>query len=433
MAYKETIEKINSFQKYGSQLGLDRILRLLELLGNPQNTMKIIHVAGTNGKGSVCRFLYSVLQENGYKVGLFTSPYLVRINEKIEFNGFEISHEDLAICTDEVLEKVDQMLKEGMDSPTEFELITAISFVYFSKQRIDFLILEVGLGGKGDSTNVMDKPVISVITSISYDHMEYLGDTLEEIAKVKSGIIKKGVPIVFNVADEDAASTIKEVAMIKGSKSVEVKKNTYKLIERSLNGYTFDTTIEGDEYKKLFISMIGEHQVENAICALSVIKVLEDEQIIKMNRDKVYAGMGKARQIGRLEIMRKEPYVIIDGAHNEAGVEALAMTLKHHFQRDKILMVIGMLSDKKIDKLIEKFGMITDEFVATEPDNPRKLSAEELSSRVQKSGKRCIAIPIIKEACSYAVNKLPSYDVIVFAGSLYLIGKVREILKNEEK
>lgn len=433
MTYEETIEKIHSFQKFGSRLGLDRMSRLMELLGNPQNNMKIIHVAGTNGKGSVCRYIYSILQENGYRVGLYTSPFLERFTERIEFNGSEITPDDLAMCTVQVLEKVKLMLQEGNESPTEFEIITAICFVYFEKQDMDFLVLEVGLGGTGDSTNVVNKSVVSVITSISYDHMEYLGDSLEKIAKEKAGIIKQGVPVVFNVEDEDAIRTIKAVARAKECKIYEVNKTKYNIIEKTIKGYTFDTKIEGEEYSRLFISMLGIHQVGNVICALTVIKTLENEKIIRIDKEKVYAGIRKAKQAGRLEILSNNPYVIIDGAHNEAGVEALGIVIREHFPDSKILLIVGMLKDKKIDKLIEKFGLISDEFVATEPDNPRKLSADELCKQVQQTGKRCISIPNAQEACAYMTSNLSSYDVILFAGSLYLIGKVRGVLRDEEK
>jgi dihydrofolate synthase/folylpolyglutamate synthase len=433
MTYEEAIEKIHSFQKFGSKLGLERMTRLMELLGNPQDRMKIIHVAGTNGKGSVCRYLYSVLQENGYRAGLYTSPYLQRFTERIEYNGSEISGEDLAACTEEVLEKVSQMLSEGMDSPTEFELITAIGFAYFARKEIDFLILEVGLGGTGDSTNIMKNPVASVITSISFDHMEYLGNTLEKIATQKAGIIKTNVPVIFNVSDSGAARAILDIAGEKGSKSYPVSSIQPENIVKTVDGYTFDVRIAEEDYRNLSISMIGMHQVGNAICALSVIEVLKNENIICVDKERIYAGMKKARQTGRLEVLRKDPYVIIDGAHNEAGVEALGAALKEHFTGKKILMVIGMLADKKIDKLVEKFSLITDDFIATEPDNPRKLSANELCRHVQKAGNHCIAIPNPENACQAVAERLSRYDVAVFAGSLYLIGKVRDLLKNEEE
>lgn len=432
MTYQETLDRIHSFQKFGSRLGLERMTRLMELLGNPQETMKVIHVGGTNGKGSVCRFLYSVLKENGYKTGLYTSPFLERFTERIEFNGSEIPEEDLIRCTELVLEQVPRMLAEGMESPTEFELITAIAFLYFSEQDIDFLILEVGLGGKGDSTNVVSKPVASVITSIAFDHMDYLGDTLEKIAIEKAGIIKPSVPVIFHVQDEKAAAAIRKIAEAAGSRSCEVHGIPYELREKTVDGYRFDTKIDGIEYGDLAISMIGIHQISNALCALTTLAVLHKNNLIKLDQDKLYSGFRKAKQTGRFEILRKEPFLIIDGAHNEAGAEALRIAVADHFQGSRILMITGMLADKKIDGLLDQFEMIADDFIATEPDNPRKLSAAELCGMIRKRGKQCIAMKDPEEACRYAETALSAYDVVVFAGSLYLIGKVRGILTHEK-
>lgn len=432
MTYEETLERIHSFQKYGSRLGLERMSRLLELLGNPQERMKVIHVAGTNGKGSVCRYLYSVLQENGYKAGLYTSPYLERFTERMEYNGSEISQEDLSAYTEKVLGKVELMIEEGMESPTEFELITAVAFQYFSEKDLDFLVLEVGLGGSGDSTNMVNRPEISVITSISFDHMEYLGDTLEKIAIEKAGIIKPGVPAVFAVEDETAAEAIRKIAQVNGSEMYEVGNDSYQIQRADVDRYTFDAVAAGVQYHNLSISMIGRHQVKNALCALTVLEVLKAKGRVNLDRDKLYAGFRKAKQTGRFEIMRRNPFVIIDGAHNEAGADSLRLALQEHFSGSRILMVVGMLADKKIDKLLDKFEMITDDFIATEPDNPRKLSASDLCCQIRQRGKNCIAVKDPEEACRYA-ESLSSYDVLVVAGSLYLIGKVRGLLIHEEK
>jgi dihydrofolate synthase/folylpolyglutamate synthase len=328
---------------------------------------------------------------------------------------------------------VDLMLKEGMESPTEFELITAIAFLYFSEQNIDFLVLEVGLGGTGDSTNMVSRPVMSVITSISYDHMEYLGDTLEKIAAEKAGIIKPGVPVVFNVDDGKAAAAIRRVADEKGSRIYEVNSTAYDIKEKNVDCYTFDSEILGTEYRNLSITMIGDHQIGNAVCALTVLEVLRKENLAKLDMGKLYSGFRKARQTGRFEILSKEPFVIIDGAHNEAGAESLKAVMKEHFPESRILMVTGMLADKKIDKLLDKFELIADDFIATEPDNPRKLSAIDLCSQIQKRGKSCAAIEDPEKASRYAGKLSSSYDVTLYAGSLYLIGKIRGLLNHEEK
>ena len=433
MTYEEALDRIHSFQKFGSRLGLERMSRLMEHLGNPQESMRVIHVAGTNGKGSVCRYLYSVLRENGYKTGLYTSPFLERFTERIEYDGSEISKEDLVRYTERALAGVEAMLAEGMESPTEFELVTAIAFLYYSEQDIDFLILEVGLGGAGDSTNMVSSPVASVITSISFDHMEYLGDTLEKIAGEKAGIIKPGVPVIFHVEDDAAAQVIRRTADEKGCRRYEVSDHAYRVLEKTVDGYTFDAEIEGTQYHRLFISMIGMHQVQNAVCALTVLEVLRKEHQIDLERDNIYSGFRKAKQAGRFEILRKEPYVILDGAHNEAGAEALRTVITQHFTGRRILMVTGMLADKKIDKLLDHFEMITDQFIATEPDNPRKLSASELCVYIEKRGKNCIAIADPAEACRYAGSLSSAYDVIICAGSLYLIGNIRGLLHHEKE
>lgn len=437
MTYEEVIDKIHNLNRFGSKLGLERIEKLMDLLGNPQNKMKVIHVAGTNGKGSVSRYLSTVLIENGYHVGLYTSPFLERFSERMEFDGEEISKEDLVLGAEEVFSKVDIMISEGLDSPTEFEVVTAIAFCYFQNKKSDFVVLEVGLGGRGDSTNIIEKPVATVITSISYDHMEYLGDTLEKIAIEKAGILKPGVPMISNVKDQIAADVIKRMAEEKGCPHYGMPLAKVKNLEKDIEGYSFDVKfsmkmahdIETKSYVKLCISMIGMHQVDNAVCALSVMEVLRKEKVIKIEDEKVYAGMKKAKQAGRLEVLCKNPYLILDGAHNEAGAQALKEAIKELFPNAKILMVIGMLADKEITEILEQFCQISDNFVATEPDNPRKFNAEILCQEVQAKGKNCIAIPDAIDACQYLEKNKENYDLIVVAGSLYLIGAVRGKIK----
>lgn len=441
MTYEQLMEKIHGVSRFGSKLGLERMTKLMELLGNPQNSMKVIHIGGTNGKGSVSRYLSTVLLENGYQVGLYTSPFLERFSERIECNGEEISKEELITAGEEVFQQVDRMVNMGFDSPTEFEIVTAIGFRHFKNKHVDFVVLEVGLGGKGDSTNVVENPVATVITSIAYDHMEYLGDTLEKIAAEKAGILKSGVPMISNVKDQGAAETIKRMAEEKGCPFYGYPLGTVENLSQSMGSYTFDAsiTVENNKnkaikkYENMAISMIGLHQVENALCALTVIEVLRNGNIINIEDKTIYAGMKKAVQTGRLEILAEKPYIIIDGAHNEAGAEALKLTIQEHFSGKKVLMVVGMLADKKVDKMLNHFCDIADDFVATEPDNERKLSAEALCKAVLDKGKNCIAISRTDEVCWYFKMYRKDYDVIIIAGSLYLIGAVRRILKNEEK
>lgn len=425
-AYEQTLQRIHALNRFGSRLGLERIEKLMELLGNPQDSMKVIHIAGTNGKGSVSRYLYTVLREGGYHVGLYTSPFLERFTERIEYDGEEISPAGLVNAAESVFAKVDEMINCGLDSPTEFEVVTAIAFCYFQKMGAEFIVLEVGLGGRGDSTNVLKHPVACVVTSISYDHMEYLGNTLEKIAAEKAGIFKPQVPVIANVKDAAAAAVIRSKAEELGCPYYGWPLGEIKNRERSLFGYTFDT--EG--YQQLRISMIGDHQVENALCALAVIEVLNRGNIINIDKKAVYEGMFKAVQPGRFEVLGQHPYLVIDGAHNEAGAAALAKTVAELFPQAKILMMVGILADKKSDQLLDSFCAIAEDYVATEPDNVRKLAAQILWEEIQKRGKNCTAIAEPEEACRYLIKKKGEYDLIIVAGSLYLIGAVRGILKN---
>jgi dihydrofolate synthase/folylpolyglutamate synthase len=426
--YNEAIENIHAFGKFGSKLGLSRMTRLMALLGNPQDALRIIHVAGTNGKGSVCRYIYTMLQEAGYRTGIYTSPYLERFTERIEFDGQEITEEDLARYTTMVLEKAAIMVAEGGESATEFEVITAIGFCYFADRKADFLVLEVGLGGTGDSTNIVKHPEVAVITSISFDHMDYLGDTLCEIAIEKAGIIKAKTPVVVCVEDPSAKEAIRQVASAMQSEWWDVALYKTDHVLKTIDGYGFDVKIVEKQYENLQIGMIGMHQIRNAVCALTAVEVLRKNNLISITDEMIYSGMKKAKQTGRFEVLKKTPYFIIDGAHNEAGAESLAEAMSDHFKGKRILMVVGMLSDKKIDKILDVFFSITEDFIASEPDNPRKLSADELCAQILSKGKACRAIPDVWDAVRFAADQEKRFDVILFAGSLYLIGKVRHIL-----
>ena len=429
----KAIEKIHEFERFGSILGLERMTNLLELLGNPQDGLKVIHVAGTNGKGSTCRYMYSILQEAGYKTGLYTSPFLEKFNERIEFNGDMISDEDLSVYTDRVLAEVKNMTDKGLESPTEFEVVTAIAFLYFKEKACDYVILEVGLGGSGDSTNVCKKPLVTAITSVSFDHMDRLGNTIEEIAREKAGIIKDGCPIVTSCQDEAALGVIRTVAEEHGCQYIQTKDVEISISKEGLSGYQFDTRLLEEYYGKLEISMTGRHQIDNAVCALTVLKVLEQQDNIKINDEDLYNGLKKARQYGRFEVMTdldEKPVIIIDGAHNIDGATALRKSMDVLCKDKKVLMAIGMLADKDVNGIIGEFTKITKDFVITEPDNPRKLTADKLAALLEKEGCTCHVAPMAEDACVQVEEIKDQYDVVLFAGSLYLIGKIRSILKN---
>lgn len=434
MTYDEALEKIHSFNVFGSRLGLERMKKLLEILGDPHKDMKVIHVAGTNGKGSVCRYVYSILTECGYRVGAYFSPYLERFTERIEFAGREIPADDLVRCTEIALDAVSKMMAEGYESPTEFELVTAIGMIYFAQQDADFIILEVGLGGIGDSTNVCDKPMVTAVTSISYDHMAQLGNTLEEIAANKAGILKSGVPVVACVDDPGAERVIMERAIQLDAPYIDVKKSEISNVHRSVSGYGFDISTGSSAYKGIKLSMTGEHQINNAACALNIIDVLRS-QGISIPPGSVAEGLAKAVQPGRFEVMSKDPLIIIDGAHNQAGVEAMVKTVKDNLGDARILFCTGILADKDFSLMASVIAELKADIIVTTVPNPRTLGAEDLGEvfrelEIYKSGKRSVKVySDYKEAVRAALDAAADYDAVVWAGSLYLIGAVRAELR----
>lgn len=453
------ISKIHAFEKFGSILGLERMTILMELLGNPQDDLKVIHVAGTNGKGSICRYLYCVLQAAGYKTGLYISPFIEVFNERIEAGGVYISDEDLAKYTDRVLAQVKVMTDAGHPSPTEFEVITAVAFLYYKEQGCDYVVLEVGLGGRGDSTNIVKNPLATIIASISFDHTDRLGNTIEEIAAEKAGIIKPGCPVITSCEDEAALDVIRRTAHEKGCMYLETRNMPYTVKEESLTGYKLDVSIEwvragGIPHKSTFkdveISMTGEHQIQNLKAALAALCVLEEQGIItlptiklpEIPEDALYEGLKAARQPGRLEVMKEGSLItgkpedgltiIIDGAHNDDGARALTAAMDQFCSGSRVLMGTGILADKDVDAVLGHFAQITKDFVLTEPDNPRKMTAADAAAHIEALGGRALIIEAdIETAVKAALEKAETegIDVLLFAGSLYLIGAVRGILR----
>lgn len=425
------IDRIHEFNRFGMVLGLDRMEELLRRLGNPQDDLKVIHVAGTNGKGSVSKYLEEGLSACGYKMGLYTSPYIETFNERIRYDGADISDEDLEYYGQKVVSAAEAMVADGLDSPTEFEVVTAIAFLYFADRQADIAILEVGLGGIGDSTNVVKSPLASVITSISYDHMAQLGSSLAEIAVNKAGIIKTGCPVIANVPQRDAAKIIARKAYAMGSRLYDISGIRAAVSDETPFSQRVSMELYEKSYSDVEISMVGRHQVENLKTALATLEILRKSGAVKLDREALYEGLKRARQPGRFEVISEDPLVIIDGAHNEAGAQALQETMVQHFAGKKILLVAGILADKEIDSIVKFLTKITDHIIVTEPDNPRKLAAEKLAEHVADFGVAAEAVSDVEAAVHRAKELADGYDVILFAGSLYLIGDVRRLWRNE--
>lgn len=425
------IDRIHEFNRFGMVLGLDRMEELLRRLGNPQDDLKVIHVAGTNGKGSVSKYLEEGLSACGYKMGLYTSPYIETFNERIRYDGADISDEDLEYYGQKVVSAAEAMVADGLDSPTEFEVVTAIAFLYLADRQADITILEVGLGGIGDSTNVVKSPLASVITSISYDHMAQLGSSLAEIAVNKAGIIKTGCPVIANVPQRDAAKIIARKAYAMGSRLYDISGIRAAVSDETPFSQKVSMELYEKSYSDVEISMVGRHQAENLKTALATLEILRKSGAVKLDREALYEGLKRARQPGRFEVISEDPLVIIDGAHNEAGAQALQETMAQHFAGKKILLVAGILADKEIDSIVKFLTKITDHIIVTEPDNPRKLAAEKLAGHVADFGVAAEAVSDVEAAVHRAKELADGYDVILFAGSLYLIGDVRRLWRNE--
>lgn len=431
MNYNEALQFIHESHKFGMRLGLDNIKKLLELLGDPQNNLKIIHVAGTNGKGSTCSFISSILKESGYKVGLYTSPFLETFTERIRVNGENIREEEVGKIVSLIKEKIEIMVSEGYSYPTEFEIVTAMAFYYYNQEKVDFVALEVGLGGRYDATNVIDKPVVSAITSISLDHTGILGDTLAKIAFEKGGIIKEDCPTIVYPQKEEASEVIKNICAEKKSKYIECDFKNIEIKSSNINSQIYNCNINGKELRDLEIKLIGDHQIKNSILALNVIEYLNDIKITNISEENIRKGLLETKWPGRIEKISENPMFIIDGAHNEEGAKSLANSIDKYFENKNKILVIGMLEDKDIDSVLDLLIPKFNNVITTTPDNPRAIDANKLKEKIERYNIEVTCKPNIKEAVDYALEISNKDDVIISAGSLYMIGNVRTIIVNK--
>lgn len=420
MNYEEALNYIHGALKFGIKLGLQNIETLLGLMGNPQDKLKYVHVAGTNGKGSTVTFISSILIEAGYKVGIYTSPCIERFNERIKVNSSEIDGEDLARITGFVKEKVDILVSKYEIYPTEFEIVMAIAFQYFYEMKCDIVVLEVGLGGRFDATNVIKEPLVSVIATISYDHMDRLGDTLEKIAFEKAGIIKDGIDVVAYPGQEQVMDVIRKVCEDRKANLHTVDFTNIKINSYSIDGQEFMY----NAWKSLKISLLGEHQVKNAVVALNAIEVLSTKGY-NISDDSILKGLLNARWPGRLEVLCKQPVFLIDGAHNGEGASALAKVLKTYFPGKKILFIVGALKDKDVISIIEPTIPLASGYITVTPDSGRALASKDMAILLSQYCKNVLVSDTIEEAIKTSLSLASKDDIICAYGSLYYIGKVR--------
>ncbi|MDR1069196.1 MAG: bifunctional folylpolyglutamate synthase/dihydrofolate synthase [Gracilibacteraceae bacterium] len=437
-AYAEALRFIRALTAFGVNLGLERMEALLELLGRPERGLPVVHIGGTNGKGSVLALLRGILTQAGHKVGAFVSPHLEDYRERITLDGVMISGADVAAGVGKMKPLLAQLLAEGVEHPTEFEVSTALALDYFAARRPDYVLLEVGLGGAIDSTNVAE-PLLSVLTSISFDHPDYLGDTLEKIAIVKAGIIKPGVPVISAPQPPEVMRVLRRTAAERGSRLIEVGRDvkwsrTGRPPRDAMDYYSPDRVYTG-----LDIGLRGGHQRLNAAVALTAAEWLRSERGARVTPGAARRGLAAAAWPGRQELLLcGGKRFLLDGAHNEEGMRTLAAALREYaggdYRRDRLILCLGVLADKEIAKMVALIAPLAARIIVVRPDSPRAAFAETAALAAACAGEElveAIADPIAGlEACRRAAG--PD-DLICVTGSFYMLGAVRAYLKKPRK
>lgn len=421
-SYAEAVRYLESLHRFGIHLGLERMEAILEKLGNPQDSLKVIHVGGTNGKGSVVAILSSVLKEAGYTVGIYTSPHLVDYTERFQINFEAISQEDFAAQVEKVRPVVEEVRKGSLGEPTEFEILTAMAFNYFKEKNVNYLVLEVGLGGRLDATNVVKAPLATIITNVELEHTAQLGETIEKIAAEKAGIIKPGVPVI-TAASGPALEVIQQVAKEKNALIFPFSAERFKLKNSNLEGVVMiDKT-----YRELHLSLLGSHQFQNGAIVVKTCEVLMNKGVT-LFKDYYKRGFKKAFWPGRFEIVRQEPIVILDGAHNPAAAKALAAATKHLLKERPVTLVLGVLEDKDYSSMLQELVPVATRIIATAPEIPRALKPEALAQAISALGKEAIIKETIAEAVEEALRITPAQETVLITGSLYTVGNARKLL-----
>lgn len=442
MTYSEVEEFIKKSYDQVIRLGLDRMAVLLEQLGNPQNSLKFIHVAGTNGKGSVCAMTARILQCAGYQTGLFTSPVISDYREQFQVNGEMITKEDFARLARLVKQACEQM----DDPPSEFEKAVALAFLYFRERHCEFVVLEVGLGGEDDATNVIKTPEIAAIVNIDFDHMGFLGNTLTQIAEKKAGIIKEAGTVVTAEQKEEVMTVLQERCSAKHADLIKTSASQIRVREKSLDGQCFDYEKKNTEgttcLQKIMLSLLGDHQCENAAVVLAIIDGLRKKGY-DISEHAIREGMENVHWPGRFELVSKDPLVIIDGAHNPDGIDALSHNLKEYFPGQKFILIAGILKDKDYQEMLKEMLSFAECFVTIAPDNPRAMSAHECALAIRACGfdGEIFESSEIGQAVKIAIQLAKKKQIGICAfGSLYSVGSLHtaismetELLQNRDR
>lgn len=420
MTYNESLDYLKSISNRGSRLGLSRILEILKLLGEPQKSLKIIHVAGTNGKGSVCRMLESILTEAGYRTGLYTSPCIDSETECYRINKENISESDFS----ETVFHIKTAEEKMNDKPTSFEFETAMAVWYFYQKKCDVVILEVGMGGRLDATNISDTPVLSVITDVALDHMDYLGNTVSEISSEKAGIIKSGCPTVFGGNNPEALKVIQTAADNLSSSLLLTERENIEIVSSGLKGSVFNY----NEYTNLKIKLAGLYQPGNAAVAIDSIKIL-NKSGFNISPNDIYNGLAAAVWAGRFEVFSNNPPIIYDGSHNPQGMTATVKSIKEYFPGEKINLIMGVMADKDYEKMVNIISPYINLAYTVTPNNQRALDGAELSDLFKKNNVNSEYQTDIYEAVSSAVSfSNKSNTPLIILGTLYMYSDIKRAI-----
>jgi len=422
------IQWLYSFDKYGWKFGLERVSLLLQRLGDPQKDLRCVHVAGTNGKGSVCQYIASVLEAAGYRVGVYTSPHLQLFSERVVIDSVPISGEEIDHFVSVVRPVVERMIAEG-EPPTFFEITTALAFLYFKEKKVDYAVVEVGLGGRFDATNVI-VPLVSVITNIALDHTDILGDTAGKIAAEKAGIIKDRVPVV-TAASGEALPVIRKIASTHSSPLTVIGEGRWTRVAHSQASQEFRVQGELREYT-ISTKLLGLYQGQNVAVALAALDQLQLQGVFIADQA-IHEGIQKAFNPGRMEIVADEPLVILDGAHNPHGMAMLRRTLEEDFPKRRIVLVLGICYDKDIRRMLEIIVPMSSRLILTKSSNPRACDPRKLLEIAKSLAKDreivvCEAVPM---ALGTAMDIAGKKDLICVTGSLFTVGEARSYLLAE--
>lgn len=425
--YTESLQYLTNLTTFGINFGLGRIQELLKRLGNPEKVLRVIHVGGTNGKGSTTVMIARILEEAGHKVGVFTSPHMHDYRERMVINRQMIPKANVIQVISRVRPHLEDMVKEGFEHPTEFEVSTALALLYFAEQSVDYAIIEVGLGGAIDSTNVVT-PLVSVITNVAMDHMDYLGPDVISIAKVKAGIIKPQSVVVSAAENPDVIKVLREQAeamevplWLVGEDVHFASKSSGELEQE------FDLVGLHSTYVDLHLRLVGLHQLRNAATAVTVCEVLKREYGVQISRAAIYDGLGKVEWFGRLELLALNPKILLDGAHNVDGAKALAQALPL-YKRDKLILCLGMLGDKERENVVRMLVPLADEIIITRPDSPRAGDWRALGKLAEQQGRPVTCLEKPQEAVLFALQRLGEQDMLCVTGSIYMLADARQAL-----